>query len=348
MIKININASSPYDVCIGEGLLESFDFSEFLRNGGRKAAIVTDNIVSSLYLYKTICLFKACGFEVCSCSFEGGEENKTMSTVNRILSFFSMHQLTRTDLAVALGGGIVGDVVGFAASIYLRGMDFIQIPTTLLAAVDSSVGGKTGVNFEGLKNQIGSFHQPRAVICDTKTFDTLSSSRFSEGIAEVVKYAVISSPEILDMLENDAPIGQIVAKCVEIKAKFVEADEYDKGTRQMLNFGHTVAHALEKLSEGIISHGNAVAIGMMVMTKSAILSGICKENFLERLRGVLTKYALPLSTEYSAQDIAKAVLHDKKRSGDNITLVLPERLGKCLLVPYDVHLFSDFVEKGLS
>ena len=350
MIITKVNASTPYNVYIGKGLIDSFDLSPYAgkEDAVRKAAIITDEIVSPLYLYRVIKLFKKNGFEVCSCSFEGGEEHKTLDTVGKLLSFLLMHQLTRTDVVVALGGGIVGDVVGFAASVYLRGLDFIQIPTTLLAAVDSSVGGKTGVNFEGLKNQVGCFHQPSAVICDVDTFSTLPPARFSEGISEVIKYGVISSPEIFTMLENRTPIEEIVAKCVSIKALFVEGDEYDKGERQMLNFGHTVGHAIEKLSHGTVSHGNAVAVGMVVMTASAACLGYCTDDFSLRLSALLKKYNLPVSTDYTAADIAEAVLHDKKRSSDKVTLVLPEKLGKCILVPYKVDELAGLLGKGLS
>ncbi len=338
MEKVSVHASTCYDILIERGLINKCGNLIKECTNAKTAAVITDDNVDKIYAKTVMESLSEAGITAVKYVFQNGEEHKTLQTVSNILSFLADNELTRSDIIVALGGGIVGDVSGFCASIYLRGIDFVQIPTTLLAAVDSSVGGKTGVNLPQGKNLAGAFHQPSLVICDPDCFKTLSPEIFADGISESIKYGIIADEKLFDLFENgDAQnnIEKIVRECVIIKSDIVSRDEFDNGERQKLNLGHTVGHAIEKCSNYKISHGHAVAAGMVMACKAAQKLGLC-DNISERVADVLKKYSLPTSTEFSVDSLICTMLKDKKRNAQNINLVLPTKIGECILYKADV------------
>ena len=234
-------------------------------------------------------------------------------------------------MVLALGGGVVGDMAGFAAAIFLRGIPYIQAPTTLLAAVDSSVGGKTAVDISAGKNLVGAFHQPALVYLDTDTLSTLDPAVMRDGFAEVIKYGIILDKNLFDTVAvpGSFDLKSVIARCIEIKRDVVEADEFDKGLRGLLNFGHTFGHAIEKLSGFTITHGSAVARGMIIAAKVARVYGFT--DYTEQITKVVKDYGFETGCPYSADELYSVILSDKKRSGSDITLVLPKEIGKCVL-----------------
>ena len=343
MNEIRVNCQRPYDVLIERGLLG--DFSRYVQDFAKaeKYCIISDDNVAPLYAERVKEQLALCGAEVYEYVFPHGEGNKTLTTVGGILEYLANAHFTRSDCLVALGGGIVGDVCGFAASVYMRGVKFIQIPTTLLAAVDSSVGGKTGVNLGGLKNQVGAFWQPSLVICDPETFNTLPEAEYRNGMAEVIKYAAICDPEMVGMLGGE--VSDIIARCVQIKSDIVSRDEHDHGERMLLNYGHTFGHAVEFVSEERIPHGMAVAIGMMTACHGAEKLGIAEQGTAEMTARILSEHGLPLTVEgYSADELFTAMLNDKKRAGGEVTLVLPEKFGKCVLKKVKIESVREFFQ----
>lgn len=349
MRSIHVKASSAYDITIGKGILD--DAGEIAARVKKPctAVIITDDNVAPLYLARTEKTLSEAGFSVKSFVFPHSEHSKNIFVLSDILEFLAREHITRSDMLFALGGGVTGDITGFAASVYLRGIDFIQIPTSLLAAVDSSVGGKTAVNLAAGKNLAGSFYQPLAVICDYECFRTLPREFLADGTAEVIKYGMICSPELLEILENtrlDENYEEITARCVSIKSDIVARDEFDKGERQLLNFGHTIGHAAEKLSGFSIMHGHGVALGMAYMSKIARRTGYCGEDFTERFAALLQKYGLSENCPYNPSEIYEAALGDKKRGGDKITLVMPEKWGLCTLNTVPIAEFGRMLELG--
>jgi len=331
MERIEIKASNSYAVIIGHNILK--DSAEYIKphTSGNKIFIVSDSNVAPLYLDKLKSSLSVCKYEIHFHIIEAGENSKSMTALSDVLNSLALTHMTRSDTMIALGGGVVGDLCGFAASIYMRGINYIQIPTTLLAMVDSSVGGKTAVNLETGKNLVGAFHQPKAVICDIDTLETLPKNIFADGMAEVIKYGAIRKCEILDYIKNCEPIDKIISACIIIKRDVVAADEFDRGERGILNFGHTIGHAIEKCSNHEISHGSAVAVGMLKMAKGASLLGICDHSIYEELLEIIKSYNLPTDCIYTADELYNAALSDKKVKDSNITLVLPVSRGKCIL-----------------
>lgn len=342
---IPVTASHCYDVVIGRGLLEHTGACVRCLGAPASAVLVSDDSVSALYGQTVAASLKKEGIRVLTYTFPHGEEAKSPQNLFALLEFMAENGVTRTDLIVALGGGVTGDLTGFAASIYLRGTPFIQLPTSLLAAVDSSVGGKTAVNLNAGKNLAGSFNQPALVLCDTRTLDTLPPEEFSSGMAEVIKYGVLSDPELFQLIETgDAHehLDQIIRRCVTIKRNVVGADEFDTGSRQLLNLGHTLAHAVEKLSHFAVNHGHAVAIGLSAVARCAYAAGLAEEDITERLDAVLMKYGLPVSCEYPTDRLCQAILKDKKRSGQTINLAIPRKIGDTYLYKMNVEQLEDF------
>jgi len=354
MKKVTVEASIKYDVLIGRGLLKETGAYAADVFGSCKLCVVSDETVFGLYGNIVKTSLADAGYETCEFTFPSGEQSKKMDTVARLLEFMAEAQLTRSDALVALGGGITGDITGFAASCYLRGVPFIQIPTTLLAAVDSSVGGKTGVNLVHGKNLAGAFWQPSLVLCDCSTFDTLTNASLLDGIAEIIKYGVIADRELFNfVLGNNNSLflknnifEKIIEKCVIIKSRIVSADERDTGIRQLLNFGHTLGHAIEQCSDYRISHGQAVALGMLHIARAADISGVSTENCAEKIEQALRQYGFKLMCDFSADELCEAALIDKKRKGDFITLVIPDKIGECRLEKMNLHLFKEFVKRG--
>lgn len=350
MKKVTIEAGAPYDVWIGSGLLKQAGSLIGERIEPCRVVVVTDTNIAPLYAGTVEEGLKAAGFTVSLHVFPAGEAHKSMETLTGILTALADAGLTRTDLVVALGGGVTGDMAGLAASLYLRGIRYVQLPTTLLAAVDSSVGGKTAIDFAGRKNIVGAFYQPALVICDTDAFDTLTPPVYRDGLAESIKYGVICDAELFRQFEMEEKLDMeaIVARCVAIKGGIVAQDEHDTGLRQLLNFGHTPGHAIEACSHYGVSHGHAVAVGMQIMARAAQQAGICQDDTAFRLVWVLQKYGLPVTTPYTAQELAAAALADKKRKGNDITLVVPERMGTCVLHRVPVTALADFFAYGME
>ena len=351
MNSISVRAARPYNVLIERGILSRAGELSREVHAPCTVAIITDDIVARFYGDTVSASFEAAGFKVSRFAFPNGEASKTLGTYENILDFLAETGFTRSDLIVALGGGVVGDLAGFAAATYQRGVGFIQIATTYLAAVDSSVGGKTGLNLTAGKNLCGAFYQPQLVIIDCDTFKTLPGERFADGAAETIKYGVIADAELFERVENgiaDAGIDEMVSRCIQIKAQFVAEDEFDNGARRMLNFGHTFGHAIERCSAYKISHGHAVGIGMIMASRAARKMGLCGADCEQRIAFALEKNNLPLEAQFGAQELAAAMLGDKKRSGGLISLILPEKIGLCHVHDAPVSALGAIVSGGIS
>lgn len=352
MKKITIEASVKYDILIEKGLIDRVGQLSLPVTGTARAAVVSDDTVYSLYGERVISSLESAGYTgITSFVVPHGEESKSMDSFIRLITHLAENGYTRTDVIFALGGGVVGDLAGFGAACWLRGVRFIQIPTTLLACVDSSVGGKTAVDIPMGKNLVGAFHQPSLVLCDPEVLSTLPPEIFACGMAEVIKYGMINDRPLFDLLTPPADprenIGTIIERCVTDKGDVVKQDEFDTGMRQLLNLGHTIGHGVEALSDFGIMHGEAVAIGMAIVTRAACAMGICPKEDCEALLTMLRHNNLPTSTDYGAEDIYKKALSDKKRKGGNITLVVPYGIADSRLYPCPVEEVLDFIKLGL-
>jgi len=343
---IRVNASKEYDVIIGKGILHSLGEKCCSLFGKSKAVIVTDSNVKEFWLGAAKKSLELAGIETDVFVFEAGEGSKNADTLFSLIEFMAENKLTKSDFVVALGGGVTGDMTGLAASLYLRGIPFVQVPTTLLAAVDSSVGGKTAVNLSAGKNLMGAFCQPALVLCDTDTLATLPENEFANGMAEIIKYGVILDKDLFDKVcggdIND--IEKIIARCVELKRDVVAKDEFDKADRQLLNFGHTMAHAVEKCSNFEISHGNAVAIGMVIAARASYNLGLSDEDCTQAIINANKNNSLPVECGFSPSELADAALSDKKRTGDTLNFVVPEKIGNCVLEKISVEKLYQIAE----
>lgn len=351
MHTVSVQTGKPYEVLIGSGLLSEAGALIQKVIKPCRAAIITDDTVDALYGDRMECSLQSAGFTVCRTHFPHGEENKNLHTYMQLMDFLCEHQITRTDIIVALGGGVVGDTAGFAAATYLRGVRFVQIPTTLLAMVDSSVGGKTAVDLPHGKNLCGAFWQPTLVVCDTDTLNTLPEETYTDGLAECLKHGVLRDESLFELLATqDARrnIGEIVARNVAIKADYVMQDELDTGLRQQLNLGHTLGHAVEKLSRFTITHGQAVAIGMAYAARIAAQLKLCDSDVPSRIENALHHVGLPTAAPFGAEEIARVALGDKKRMGDVIHMVLPLRIGTCTLHDVHVNTLKDIISLGVD
>lgn len=351
MKKVAVHTGTSYDITIQSGILD--EVGAYLRalTAAKTAVLITDDIVDGLYAARAEKSLQAAEFRTLKFVFPNGEQSKNIHIYAEILEFLAQNRVTRTDCIVALGGGVVGDMAGFAAATYQRGIDFIQVPTTLLACVDSSVGGKTAIDLTAGKNLAGAFYQPRAVLCDPETLSTLSDRLFSDGMAEVIKYGVIFDKPFFDFLcENEAKenLETVIETCVKLKRDVVEQDEKDRGLRGLLNFGHTLGHAVEGCSDFSVSHGSAVAIGMVLASRGAYLTGMTENDCTAPILDALQKYDLPTQTAYTAQQLLDRALSDKKRDGGAITLVIPKTLGECVLQKVSTDALLPFIEKGLG
>lgn len=321
-MTIKINASTPYEVVTEKGAL--CRINDLLKDGQR-VLVVSDSNVMPIYGNRFVGAEKL--------TLKAGEKHKNLKTIQLILKTLQRLGFTRSDTVVGLGGGVVGDMAAFASSIYMRGIRYVACPTSLLAMIDSSVGGKTGVDFLGSKNMVGSFYQPSLVICDTDCLKTLPEREIKNGMGEAVKYAVLTGDEemLSDCLSADK-VEAFIGKCVTAKKEIVEADEKDKGVRALLNLGHTFGHAIEKLSRFKIAHGVAVAMGIRVATKVAVGAKVATLDNAEKIEALLDRYNMPKAVEYNKKDFIDAVWLDKKRTTDGINLVLPEKTGVCKTV----------------
>ena len=344
MKTVAVHASKTYDIHIGSGLLPKI--GEYARKLGKaeQVCILSESTVYPLYGHLVKDSLEQAGFSVVSFVFPAGEAQKNAVTYLEVLNFLAENKLTRSDLIVALGGGVVGDLAGFAAATYLRGIRLIQVPTTLLAAVDSSVGGKTAIDLPAGKNLAGAFWQPSLVLCDTDALASLPREIFRDGCAEVIKYGILYDPELFTYLEKtglDFDREAVVARCVELMRNVVLEDEFDTGARMKLNLGHTVGHGVEARSNFTLSHGQAVSIGIAIVSRAAK----CPDT--HRILGILERFGLPVSTQYPVEDIFRYTLSDKKRSGGFVNLIIPKAIGSCAIVPTPVEQLKSFIEEGL-
>lgn len=350
MKTITVSASREYEVRIGAGLLASLGAETAAVCKAGTAAIVSDSTVWPLYGSAAEESLTAAGLKTVHYVFPAGEASKNGDNYLSLLNFLVENHITRSDCIIALGGGVVGDLSGFAAATFLRGIAYIQVPTTLLAAVDSSVGGKTAIDLPAGKNLAGAFYQPRLVLCDTDTLRSLPEDIFRDGCAEVIKYGVLYDPALFSHLE-DAGLAfrreTVIARCVELKRDVVAQDEFDRGQRQMLNLGHTIGHGVEAQSHFGISHGKAVAIGMAIVSRAAAAYGICDNKTRDQIGAVLETFGLPVRTEYTARQLYASALSDKKRSGSTVNLIVPRTIGHCDIRPTPVAEIQSFLEAGL-
>ena len=342
MATIRVDSSKKYDVIIEGGLLGRS--GEIIRKtcGGNIAVIVSDDNVYPLYGADLTAELERNGYRVESFVIPHGEQSKNTENLVDLLRFLAQHDVSRSDVICTLGGGVVGDFGALAAGMFNRGMPLAAIPTSLLAMVDSSVGGKTAVDLPEGKNLVGMFYQPDVVLCDYELLKTLTPEFFADGMAEVIKYGVISSKNLFELLEAsdekavaglaDAELSErIIAECISIKRDIVGEDEFDKGLRQLLNFGHTIAHGIEQKSGYTVFHGNAVAAGMVSISRAYAGMGKCDSSVPCRIEALVKKFGLPSELPFSAEELALAAIHDKKRMGKNITVVVPEEIGRSVL-----------------
>ena len=351
MQKVTVNASRSYDILIGSGLLATLGQEAKKFPKVKTVCIVSETNVYPLHGAAAEQALRGAGFQVCSFVFPAGEESKCGETYLQLLNFLAQQQLTRSDLLVALGGGVVGDLTGFAAATFLRGIQFIQVPTTLLAAVDSSVGGKTAIDLPAGKNLAGAFYQPSLVLCDTDTLNTLPKDVFLDGCAEVIKYGIIYDRAFFETLKKAGPEfdrESVIKRCVELKRDVVMEDEFDTGSRMKLNLGHTIGHGVEARSHFGLSHGKSVAIGMAMVSRAAMKKGWLSPEDAAAIQETLADYGLPIRTEYPAEELVPFMLSDKKRSGGTIPLIVPMAIGSCQIVPTPIEELTAFVQSGQS
>lgn len=348
-MKLTVNIPNhEYDIIIGKGVLNNIaDYIKATREAPKKILVVTDENVADLYA-DTVCSSLKAVSEVKLVVLPAGETTKSLAYLSDLYDEAFSFGMTRTDLAVALGGGVIGDLTGFFASTLLRGIDVVQIPTTLLSQVDSSVGGKTAIDVSWGKNLVGSFYQPRLVVADTSTLSTLPDCEFASGLAEVIKYGCIWDKSFFDKIDSAADrnglmeiIDELVYTCCDIKRQVVEKDEHDTALRMILNFGHTAGHIVEKAYNYTgYTHGEAVAFGMIIAARLGERLGISKQGTTQQIESMVKKFSLPSSIPVKEEDMEGIAL-DKKASGSNISVILLEDIGK-----YHIHKMNtkEFVE----
>jgi 3-dehydroquinate synthase len=336
---VNYEETPCYSICIRKDFNDLIPMlNEKVGKNYDSVCIVSDSKVASLYLKEVIDLFKSKGFNVSSFSFEAGEEFKNLDTVKLLYEHLIFKKCTRNTLLVALGGGVVGDLTGFTASTYLRGVDFIQVPTTLLSQVDSSVGGKTGVDFNGYKNMVGAFYMPKLVYMNISTLNSLDDYNFACGMGEVIKHGLIADKDFYNWLHTNAALLKskdydALEYCVytncNIKRHVVEIDPKEKGIRAYLNFGHTLGHAIEKLSNFSLGHGQCVSLGMVCAAHLSMKLGMLTPQEVSNIIDLLKKYDLPVTvSNMSAEDILAASKSDKKMTGKKIKFTILKEIGK--------------------
>jgi len=351
MNTISVNASKSYDILVGAGLLGQLGQQVKRISKASKIAIISDSNVWPLYGQAAVSSLQGVGLsDVIHFMIEAGEQSKNGQVFLDVLEFLAKNHITRSDCVIALGGGVVGDLTGFAAASFLRGVDYIQVPTSLLACVDSSVGGKTAIDLKAGKNLAGAFYQPRLVLCDMNVLNTLPRDIFRDGCAEVIKYGILYDPELYAHLqENGIEFDRewVISRCISLKRDVVAEDEFDRGARQKLNLGHTIGHGVEANSDFTVSHGQAVAIGMAIVSRAGFSWGICAEDTRDSILSVLRQFGLPTETNFSAEAIYRSALSDKKRSGTAVNLIIPQSIGNCIIRTTPVSELKAFIEAGL-
>lgn len=342
-MELDIRTSTiTYPVIIGRGLIDTFSSVLGDKVAERKIAVVTDDNVAPLYLARLLSSLPA---DTVSYIVPHGEKSKNWNTAGELLEWLADVKLCRSDLIVALGGGVVGDLAGFVASVYMRGVDYVQVPTTFLAAIDSSVGGKTAVDLTAGKNLAGRIYPPRAVVFDADTLKTLPASEWKCGMGEAVKYGVLAGGEIFRMLEEGVSrdnITDLVQACVAYKRDIVEADENENGKRRLLNLGHTLGHAIETESALGFPHGVCVAMGIYLIARACVSNGILSAADYKRITALLQKYGFP-ECPYSVRSVLPHVLHDKKLVNGAINAVVIRGIGDCDIMALSPEKWEEFV-----
>lgn len=330
------STSSGYPILVAEGLLEAA--GSLLLSWGQApgpVAIVSNPLIAGPHGPRLMKSLEAAGFSPSMVEIPAGEAHKTGATVASLYDAFLEAKLHRKSCVLALGGGVVGDMAGFAAASYLRGIAYVQIPTTIVAMVDSSVGGKTGHDLPQGKNLVGAFKQPLGVIVDPTVLETLPIEEFRAGLAEVVKHAIIDAPPLFELLEGGVPDdrGRFVLDAVQVKVNVVEGDPFEQGWRAVLNLGHTFGHAIERESGYKLRHGEAVGLGLISAAHMAEKMGRCQAGLADRTRALLTKLGLPVRVSgYDVDQVHDAMAHDKKRAGKGLRFIIPEGLGKVAII----------------
>lgn len=336
-------------MCVAPGLLAASGERIAAVTGRCIAALVTESTVAPLYAGKVRASLERAGFRVEQFVFPAGETSKNLDVYGQLLAFLADKRLTRGDILVALGGGVTGDLGGFAAATYQRGIRFVQLPTTLLSAVDSSVGGKTAVDLPAGKNLVGSFYQPSLVLCDPEALETLPETVFRDGCAEVIKCAVLSGEDFFASLERTPirnQVEDVIARCVTLKRDVVAEDEFDTGARRLLNLGHSVGHAIELCSAYTVSHGSAVARGLAIIAAASARKGYCTQETAARIKALLERHGLATASPYDARALFEASFADKKREGDTLRLVVPYAMGDCRVETIPVADMLSWIHAG--
>ena len=347
METVKVNASKEYDVIIGQHTLSILGKKIKELFGDVRVCIVCDDTVASLHKDSATKTLDEENLRHETFVFPHGEISKSPEVLFELLEFLAKKHFSRKDVIVALGGGVTGDLTGLAAAMYMRGMHLVQVPTTLLAMVDSSVGGKTAVNLRAGKNLAGVFNQPELVLCDLRMLLTLPAEYFADGVAEIIKYGAIADRELFDTVKNGNIIPElerIVARCVTIKRDIVNEDEFDNGRRQLLNFGHTLAHSIEKMSDFTISHGSAVAMGMVIISEIAWKNGLSKERCQDEIIDALLENNLPISCPYKNSELYYAAENDKKSASGRISIIIPEEIGNCRIHNLPLAEFKELLD----
>lgn len=351
-IEVVVNTGDEYKVMIGNDLLNKT--GEILSAlGFKKIAIITDNKVWSIYKEELAKSLKCSNIHYEVLIFLHGENSKSVQNYLKGIDFLAENNYRRSDALLAFGGGVIGDLGGFISATYQRGMQFVQLPTTLLAGVDSSVGGKTAINLKQGKNLLGAFKQPKKVICDLSLYKTMDKKYFLDGVAETIKYSILSSKEMFYELfspikQDDLRLEYLVKRCVEYKAKIVALDEQDNDIRRLLNLGHTIGHSIEKLSNYSITHGFAVAIGICYIAKLSYVLNLITKETAKDIVNCIEKNDLPISTNFTPEEIFQNSILDKKCEDDTITVILIQDIGSCVLKKISLLKWKQYIKSAME
>ena len=350
MKNIRVQVSEPYDVQIRRGILGEAGSRIAAVLGKSRAMIVTDDTVDALYAARLEESLADAGIPAAKFVIPHGEASKNWQMLGSLLETLAEAAFSRGDILIALGGGVVGDLTGFAAAVFLRGIRYVGIPTTVLACVDSSVGGKTAVDLAAGKNLAGAFHHPSLVLCDPDTLATLPDAVRADGFAEIIKYGVLGDAALFEMLRDPASLDmeEIIARCVQAKADIVVQDEHDNGLRKLLNYGHTAGHAIEAHSDFSVMHGHGVAMGMMIAARYAARRGLCPADLPEKQAKVIRLYGLPTESPYPPEVLCESTTRDKKRMKNQIDIVIPKQIGECVLLRLNIEELKNYLTEGCA
>ncbi len=347
--------SRSYDVHVGVGIIDEVGQLTRAACGGERACVISDDNVAPLYANAVAESLAEAGYETSLQVFPAGEANKNIETLSGLLEGLAAAELTRNDVVVAVGGGVTGDMAGLAAALYLRGCQVVQVPTSLLAMVDSSVGGKTAIDLAAGKNLAGAFFQPSLVVADVDCLDTLAPEQLADSCGEVIKHAVLSGPELFGDLVSHPIVAEsrdsealvrLVAQNVRVKRDVVDADEREAGLRQTLNLGHTIGHAIEAASDFSLGHGSCVAAGLCCMARAAASRGWSSVEVARVIEDACLAHGLPADTDLDHETIVSFAAHDKKRHGDTINIVVPVAIGSATIRTVTLAEFEELVRQG--